>query len=91
MITEWFMRLGAFLVDALMGALPDLDPPSWIGGGASSVATVMSNARSLGAWVPIEIFAVVVGAVLACLVVGVGIKVTRIVASFLTVGGGSAG
>lgn len=91
MIVEWLLGLGASLVEGLLGALPTFDPPGWIASGTGSIITVLQTAGSLGHWVPLGLFAVVVAAVIACLLVGVGIKVTRIVASHLTLGGGSAG
>jgi hypothetical protein len=91
MITEWLMRMGRVLVETLIGAVPPFTPPAFVASGAASVADVLAVARSLGHWVPIELFAGVVVAVLSCLVAGATIKLVRIVASFLTVGGGSAG
>ena len=45
----------------------------------------------LGAWIPLNLAANVATALLACLVIGFAIKLVRIVVSFVTVGGGSAG
>lgn len=91
MILEWLMNLAASLWEALCGALPALPVPSWLSGGAAQVGSVMAKAAQLGNWVPFDVAGVVVASVVACLLAGVGVKVARIVASFLTVGGGSAG
>jgi uncharacterized membrane protein len=90
-ITEWLMGLGASLVQTLLGALPPVEVPAWVAQGSGKVSEVMAIARSLSAWVPIDLAGGVVVAVIACLIAGLGIKVARIVASFMTVGGGSAG
>lgn len=91
MIVEWLLSLATSLVEGLLSALPTFNPPSWIADGASSVSSVLTTAGSLGHWVPLPLFGVVVAAVLTSLTVGLGIKIVRIVASFMTVGGGSAG
>lgn len=91
MIIEWFLTLIASAWEGLCAALPAVPVPSWIASGSGSVSSILSMAAGLGAWVPIQLFGVVILAVVACLVAGVGIKIARIVASFVTLGGGAAG
>lgn len=91
MILELLYGLLATLWEGLCSALPALPVPAWLSGGAANVASVLGTAGQLGYWVPFSVAAVVVSSVVACLLAGLGIKVARIVASFLTVGGGSAG
>jgi len=90
-IIEWFFAVVASLWESLCAALPAIPVPSWIGSGAGSVASVLGTAAQLGNWVPLPLFGLVVAAVLVCLIGGLAIKVTRIVASFITLGGGGAG
>lgn len=91
MIFEWLYGLLASLWEALCAALPAVPVPGWLTGGAATVGEVLGKAAALGNWVPFELAAVVVASVVVCLLAGVAIKVARIVASFMTVGGGSAG
>lgn len=91
MIVEWFLSVAAGLWEGLCGSLPAVPVPTWVSGGASSVASVLGTAAQLGNWVPLELFGVVVLAVTVCLLAGLAIKVARIVASFVTLGGGGAG
>jgi len=90
-IVEWFLAIVAYLWEGLCAALPVVPVPSWIAAGAGSVSTVLSTAAQLGFWLPLPLFGLVVAAVLVCLLGGLAIKVTRIVASFVTLGGGGAG
>ena len=65
--------------------------PAWVNDGAGMISTVLGYATALGNWVPLPVFGVVVAAVVVCLVAGLAIKLARIVASFVTLGGGGAG
>jgi len=90
-IIEWLLSLMAGAWEGLCAALPAVPVPAWVSAGSGSVASVLGMAAQLGNWIPLELFGVVVLAVVACLLAGLAIKVTRIVASFVTLGGGGAG
>jgi hypothetical protein len=90
-IVEWFLDLLVSLLEALLSVIPSFDPPGWFTSSTSGFASVFGVAQSMGVWLPVNLGFVVVAAVLTCIVVGFGIKVARIAASFLTAGGGSAG
>ena len=88
------------LLDLLLAAVQKLgakldslipDPPGWVAQAPAMIATVLGYATSLGNWVPVGLFAAVTASVVVCLVAGFAIKVARIVASFVTLGGGGAG
>jgi len=91
MIVEWFLGLLVSLLETMVSALPSFDPPGWFTNANSGFASVFGVANSMGVWLPVGLGFTVLAAVLTCLVIGFGIKVTRIAASFLTAGGGSAG
>jgi len=91
MIVEWFVGVLAGLAEWLLARLPVSEPPGWIAEGVGSITTLFGYMHSVSVWVPVALGGVVVTAVLACLVIGMGIKVARIVASFATLGGGGAG
>lgn len=90
MITEWVLGVGGWLLHALLSALPTVTVPSWLSGSDSAFASVFQAAGSMGVWFPSTLVIAVLGGVLALWVVGFGIKIVRIVASFFTAGGGSA-
>jgi hypothetical protein len=88
------MILGAFasVAEFFVSLLPDIAPPTELESGfTGAVATVMGFVGGFGAWVPFGHAGIALGVVLTVFVVAGGIKLTRIVASFLTAGGGSAG
>jgi hypothetical protein len=90
MITRLLLDFFAGLVGFATGLLPTVAPPAWIADGSGYLRTIFEAGHGLGAWVPWSVVTAVVAVVLACLAVSFGIKVVRIVASFLTAGGGSA-
>jgi len=91
MVTEWLLGVLGTLVRGLLSVLPDFDPPAWFSDSGGLFASIFGVADSMGVWLPVELGFTVAVAVLGCLVVGFGIKLVRIVASFATAGGGSAG
>lgn len=92
MIFDALIDLVKAAVLRLIDALPEIPPPpAWLVDGVDAVSGVYDYATSLRNWVAVDVFVPIVLAVVACLVVGIGIKVARIVASFLTLGGGGAG
>lgn len=78
------------LVQLVLGLLPDDDVPAFAQGAASALQSVFSAGYGLGAWIPWSTAAVCAGAVIASLLIGLAIRVVRIIASFFTLGGGSA-
>jgi hypothetical protein len=74
----------------IVGWLPTDPPPSWVSDANGLLSQIWGWGAGLGAWVPWQLIGVVVAAVLACALIGFLIKIVRIVASFLTLGGGSA-
>lgn len=90
MITGWVAQVFAAVVRAILGLLPVVAVPAWMDT-TGPMATVFGYAASMGVWVPTTLLVTVLAALLAAWLMGFAIKVLRIVASFLTVGGGSAG
>lgn len=90
MIVEWFLSVVVSIWEALTGALPSFDPPAWLTDSDGLVTDILGYTTSMGAWVPMDVGLTVFAAILLCMVIGFGIKIVRIVASFLTAGGGSA-
>ena len=91
MIVYWFLDLLSSIVSGLLGLIPDVPVPGWMSDTSGLLSSLLGYASSMSVWFPWTVAAVVVPTVLACVAVGFATKVTRIVASFLTAGGGSAG
>jgi len=89
-ITEWVLGVGGWLLHTLLGALPVMSVPGWMSSNDGAFSTVFGAAGSMGVWFPSTLVVTVLLAVVATWLVGFGIKLVRIVASFLTAGGGSA-
>lgn len=85
-VVSWFGRFVGWL-----GGLVSLpDPPAFLGTLAGYVQQAAGYVASTGAWMPWGLLLAVIAAYAACLTAGVVVKLARIVASFLTAGGGSA-
>lgn len=91
MLVQWFLDVLVTIVEASFGLLPAFDPPTWFTDSGSGISAVFDNAAHMSVWLPVGLGFTVAVALLTCIVIGFGIKMTRIVASFLTAGGGSAG
>jgi hypothetical protein len=85
------------LVNAIVGLLSavgdlfgHLDMPSWWASVDGAIATVSGYAAGFGFWFPFSAAVNGLEFVVACIGIGLLIKVIRIVASFFTAGGGSA-
>lgn len=90
MITDYLIKWFADLTHVLLGWLPAVPVPSWLGDADGLMGTVFGYAGSMGVWFPVPLAVTVTGAILAAWGIGFAVKAVRIVASFFTLGGGSA-
>ena len=90
MITTYIVGWWGSFVGWLGGTVHLPAVPSFLGDLAGYVATAGSYVASTGAWIPWSLMVTVIGVWAACLGAGLAVKVVRIIASFLTAGGGSA-
>ena len=91
MITAFFIWLLGTVVVLVFGLFPDLPSPEpLLGGTESGIGYVVSSAGALSFWVPFGAAGSALVVVAGVAVIAFGIKLARIVASFLTLGGGSA-
>jgi len=81
--------LKAFL-SFVVGLFPTSNPPGWLINASGTLQSVWDAASGLGAWIPFALAGQVIAAVLACMTLGLGIKLIRVVVSLFTGGGGSA-
>lgn len=95
MITDALIDFVTTFVSWLLDTLPTVDLPGILTGtGPGTVggflASLGPTASSFSVWLPLPALIGALALVLTAVGVSVAIKVTRIVASFLTAGGGSA-
>lgn len=91
MVTDALMGVIATVVAWLLGLFPTSNPPAWIGAIGSGLEVAFRYASSMGAWVPVRLTFTVAAAVLACMLIGFGIKALRSLLSYFLAGGGSSG
>lgn len=84
-VIGWFFDV----LNLVLSALPTVPVPDWLDA-SGFMGTVFQHVGGLGVWFPIPLLVTVLGALVAVWVVAFGIKVVRIIASFFTLGGGSA-
>jgi hypothetical protein len=90
MVTDAVIGFFFNVINSVLGLLPTITVPDWLSSADGPIATVLGYAGSMGAWFPSTLVLTVVTAVLATWAIGFVIKLVRIVASFFTLGGGSA-
>ena len=91
MIVKWFLAALLGVVNWVAGLFPVIQPPEWLSSSDSKVNDMLDQVGSFGAWLPLQTILAVSASIFACLAIGLAIKVARIVASYATLGGGSAG
>lgn len=90
-ITDALLSFVAWLVETVLGWMPTIAPPQWLGQASDGLASMFAAASTMGAWLPVTLGFQVLGVVLACVLVGLAIKLVRSVASYFLAGGGSSG
>lgn len=88
MIWEWLMNWIADVAEWVHSQYVIMGVPDWVFSGISFVASAMAYVSHLGNWIPFEFGSIVMVAVIAAWCLGVAIKLVRVVASFVTLGGG---
>jgi hypothetical protein len=90
MITDFILGILFLALQGLAALMPDTQLPGWVDDIGGMAGELFAGAQSLSVWIPWETILIVTGAVFAANVMGFGIKVTRMVISHVTGGGGSA-
>lgn len=88
MIWEWVWNRIAEAAEWLHSQYVVMGVPDWVFSGVAFVASAMAYVTSLGNWIPFDLMYVVAVAVFAAWALGISIKLLRVVASFMTLGGG---
>ncbi|MFT4088780.1 MAG: hypothetical protein QM658_16820 [Gordonia sp. (in: high G+C Gram-positive bacteria)] len=91
---EWLLRnvlvpLAEWVGSAVAALVPPV--PSWLVTLIDGIGTVVGYMAQAGMWFPVELLAVCLVVVVGATAAGLGIKLVRIIASFVTLGGGGAG
>jgi hypothetical protein len=90
-ITDLLLQFVGSVVGAVLGVIPSVPTPSWLSPDSGAMAKVFEFLDSMGVWFPVGLLMTVLAAFYGIKLTAFGIKIARIVVSFLTVGGGSAG
>lgn len=90
MITDYLLSWFGSAVRWLGGLMSLPAVPSFLGDLAGYVATATSYVAATGSWIPWPLMVTVLGVWGVALLAGLAVKLVRIVASFLSLGGGSA-
>lgn len=90
MIVEGLISIAIGLAHLLVDAMGTLDPPGFLTGLAGQMNGLVATGASMGNWVPWSTFGVAVSAVFACFAISFLVRITRILVSLFTGGGGSA-
>lgn len=91
MIVEWFLAVAKAVVTGVLSVIPSVSVPSWLSGRNSTLSNVLGYFTGFGAWIPLNLAGAVIGSLLVLVGVSFTVKVVRIVLSYVTAGGGSAG
>lgn len=90
MIVELLVTALVAVVSAVGGLFGSVAVPEWVDAISGVSSELAGYAAGFGNWFPIADAIIALSFVVACTLIGFGIKLVRIVASFLTAGGGSA-
>lgn len=91
MITEKLLQFAVWLLDLVLGLVPLPGPPDWATSSDGAIATIFQGVASMGVWFPTALVLTVFVSVLAIRVSGLGARISRMVLSLMTGGGGNAG
>lgn len=89
MIVEWLFDLVATVVDWFFSLFNGLEVPSWLSTPPSDLALFVSNFSSMGVWVPWDILAAVISAVVAAYASLFIVKLVKQVAAHIPGFGGA--
>jgi hypothetical protein len=95
-IVSLFTGALSSVLSFVVGLFPSWSYPSWLDGSSTASGTLGGYAHSIGsamgdfsAWIPLGVVGPALTAIVAALAVSLGVRVIRMVASFLTGGGGA--
>ncbi len=90
MIIQWLAGALSSVLTWLIGIFPAPTLPSWLTAAPSAISGWVAQLDGFGNWLPLDVVSGAVAFALVVLGIGGAIKLLRIIASFLSAGGGSA-
>jgi hypothetical protein len=88
-LVQWVQDLFASGWHWLVSQINVPVPPAWMESGVEAIDQLMYWGAQLAAWVPWQVAVAACMTVVGCIVAALTIRVLRIIASFVTGGGGS--
>ena len=89
MIIGWIVTQLTTFITWVIAGIPAPAVPSWMSAISSDIASVVDFINKLSSWIPSSLLMAVITAYVGVFAIAIGIRVTRIIASFFTGGGGS--
>jgi hypothetical protein len=89
-VTALILKFLGLLAGFAVGLLPTMQSPTWLPTITQYVSDGMVQVGQLGAWIPLEAIRNSAALILGCYVIALAIRVSRMVLSVFTGGGGSA-
>lgn len=89
MITEALVKTFGDMLLFFLGEVDPVELPSWVGQIGTFTGQIFGAAGSMGVWFNWSLLGVVVGGIIAVNIASFAIQLIRIVASYLTLGGGA--
>jgi hypothetical protein len=88
-ITTWIVQALGWLWSQVLASFPTVTVPGWLASAPGVTDALVDRLGGLGAWFPFSVLGAVLGSAVLIAGVALTIRVVRIVASFLTLGGGA--
>lgn len=90
MILEAIVSAFVAVITFLIGLIPSWSAPGWLTTATTTLADAVGHIAMLNGWLPVSAIGQVVVFLMAAGALALGIRLTRIVLSLVTGGGGSA-
>jgi hypothetical protein len=96
MLIELIVKALMAIPRAVLGLIPDVTIPAYLTGTgpgtlAGTVSDLVASLAGINPWLPLAQLVAAAGLVLASMICAGVVKLVRIVSSYVTLGGGSAG
>ncbi|RNL65731.1 hypothetical protein EFK50_01395 [Nocardioides marmoriginsengisoli] len=91
MIIKWLLDAFTIVLGGILSGLEALvpDPPGWVSSGMAQLANVYDKAGLFDTWIPVALALTLVGWILAAHAIAAIMRLTRVAASYATLGGGA--
>jgi len=90
MVTEWFAAAMTDLWVWFVGSIPAPEPPDFFAASAAGISQVGGYLSYFDPWAPVWLIAPIVGLWAVTFLLGIGLKLARMLVSFFSFGGGAA-